>query len=130
MVVSVAEQCRACITTLKSIISILSDPQRRKGPVQFEEVTDELERFSLWIGNIGALHPPASSMSLESRLREVEDVQTHILELLRDINDVAHECGSSFLSLLEQCDLSQWLISLSVDNRVRRAGRGGGLYTI
>ncbi|KAF7509478.1 hypothetical protein GJ744_008041 [Endocarpon pusillum] len=91
MVASVSGRCRACITTLKTIVSTLSDPARQKGRVHLEQVNDELERFSLWMGNIGALHLPESSMSLESRLREANDVLTHILELLDDLNEVARE---------------------------------------
>ncbi|KAF2193836.1 hypothetical protein K469DRAFT_712676 [Zopfia rhizophila CBS 207.26] len=91
MVVSVLERCRACITTLKTIVSTLSDPDRQKGRVHHNQVNDELERFSLWMGNIGALHRPESSMSLESRLREADDVLIHILELLDDMNEVAGE---------------------------------------
>ncbi|ERF76351.1 hypothetical protein EPUS_09435 [Endocarpon pusillum Z07020] len=91
MVASASEQCRTCITTLKTIVSTLSNPDRQKGRVHHEQINDELERFSLWMGNIGALHLPESSMSLESRLREANDVLTHILELLDDLNEVAGE---------------------------------------
>ena len=103
MVASIAEQCRACITTLKTISAILSDPYRRKGRVEFLEVTDEFERFTLWIGNIGALNPPASPMSLEARLREAEDVQTHILELLHDLNEVSLERGFTLFLATQDC---------------------------
>lgn len=95
MVASVLEQCRACVTTLKTIVSTLSVPHRQGGRVHHEQVNDELERFSLWMGNIGALHQPESSMSLESRLREANDVLTHIQELLDNLNEVARERGSA-----------------------------------
>lgn len=91
MVASVSAQCRARITTLKTIVSSLSDPDRQRSRIHHEQVSDELERFSLWMGNIGALHRPKSSMSLESRLREANDVLTHILQLLDDLNEVAGE---------------------------------------
>jgi hypothetical protein len=99
MVASVSEQCRACVTTLKTIVSSLSDPDRQRRRVHHELVNDELERFSLWMGNIGALHLPGSPMSLESRLREASDVLTHILELLDDLNEVAGERGSATSSM-------------------------------
>jgi hypothetical protein len=51
------------------------------------------------MGNIGALHQPETSMSLESRLREANDVFTHILELLNDLNEVAGERGSAASSM-------------------------------
>ena len=95
MVASASEQCRACITTLKTIVSILSDPVRQKGRIHHEQINDELDRFSLWMGNIGALHRPESSMSLELRLREANDVLIHTLELLDNLNEVAGESGSA-----------------------------------
>ena len=95
MVASVSERCHACITTLKAIVSILSGLDRQTARVHHEQVNDELERFSLWMGNIGSLHPPESTMSLESRLRGDNDVLTHILDLLDDLNMVAGERGSA-----------------------------------
>ncbi|KAF1948434.1 hypothetical protein CC80DRAFT_431567 [Byssothecium circinans] len=88
---SVSEQCRTCITILKTIVSTLSDPNKHKGRIHHEQVNDELERFSLWIGNIGAMHFPESPMSLESRLCEANDISTHVLELLNDLNEVTGE---------------------------------------
>lgn len=95
MVASVSEQCRSCITNLKAIILNLSDPDKQKGRVRREQVNDELERFSLWTGNIGAIHLPESPMSLESRLCEVNDVLTHVLELLNDLNETTGERRST-----------------------------------
>ncbi|KAF2498252.1 hypothetical protein BU16DRAFT_288004 [Lophium mytilinum] len=91
MSASVSAQCRACIQKLTTIVSTLSAPDRQKGRLHHAQVNDELERFTLWIGNIGALHPPESSLSLESRLREAKDVLTHVLELLDDLIEVAGE---------------------------------------
>jgi len=95
MVASVSEQCRACITTLKTIVSTLSNTNRQKGHIHHEQVNDELERFSLWVGNIGAIHSPESPMSLESRLCGANDIFTHVLELLNDLSEVTGERGSA-----------------------------------
>lgn len=86
-----SQQCLTCITTLKTIISTLSDSDRQNGRTNDAQINDQLERFTLWIGNIGALHPPESPMSLESRLRDTNDVLTHVLDLLDNLNDVARE---------------------------------------
>lgn len=125
MEISVSEQCWTCITTLKTIVSTLSDPNRPKGRVHHEQVNDELERFRLWIGNIGALHRPQSSMSLESRLREAKDVLGHILQLLNDLNMFAGECGSTATST----PVNQ-LTRSSLRDRLRRARRGDSFYTL
>jgi hypothetical protein len=92
--------CRACVTTLNTIVSTLSNPDRQRGRVHYDQVNDELGRFSLWMGNIGALHRPESSMSLESRLHEANDILAHILELLNDLNEVAGARGSIASSVL------------------------------
>jgi hypothetical protein len=91
---STSDRCRSCITTLTSSISIISSTGNEHSREHFERVSDELARFSLWAGNIGALHKPDSPMSLESRLQEAKDVLTHIQELLDNISEVARECKS------------------------------------
>ncbi|KAF1844875.1 uncharacterized protein K460DRAFT_354746 [Cucurbitaria berberidis CBS 394.84] len=88
---SVSEQCLASITNLKTIFLILSNPSKQNGRIHPGDVNDELERFSLWTGNIGAMHLPASPMSIESRLSESNDVLMHILELLSDVKEVTGE---------------------------------------
>jgi nucleoside phosphorylase len=91
MKLSVSEQCRSCLVTLQEVISILSQPDHTDGRVKQAQVNEELERFSLFIGNIGALHRPESPMSMESRLHEANDVLTHIVGLLADLNEGAGE---------------------------------------
>ncbi len=91
MASTASEKCRSCVTTLKSIIDALDEPDHQDGRVRGAQVKNELERFSLWIGNIGALHRAESSMSLETRLREASDVLSHILGLLDDLNETASE---------------------------------------
>jgi hypothetical protein len=87
----VSELCKACIANLNTIVSTLADSGSRKGPAYDVQVDDHLERFTLWMGNIGALHQPESPMSLESRLCEANDVLTYVLELLDDLKDVTRD---------------------------------------
>jgi hypothetical protein len=91
MTLSVSDQCYSCLVTLQEVTSILSQPDHNEGCVKYAQVCEELDRFSLFIGNIGALHQPDSSMSIESRLEEAHDVLTHILGLLADLNEVVAE---------------------------------------
>ncbi|KAJ4350324.1 uncharacterized protein N0V89_008945 [Didymosphaeria variabile] len=91
MTLSVSEQCRSCLVTLQEVISVLSKPGNTNGHVKHAQINEELDRFSLFVGNIGALHRPESSMSIESRLHKANDVLTHILDLLADLNEVAAE---------------------------------------
>jgi len=91
MTLSVSEQCRSCLSTLQKVTLILSKAHHTDGQVNHALVNEELDRFSLFVGNIGALHPPESSMSIESRLHEAHDVLTHIFGLLADLVEVAGE---------------------------------------
>ena len=99
MVASVSERSRTCITTLKGIVSSLSNRPKNNNEVHQDLVQDEIERLSLWIGNIGALHRPESSMSLESRLHEANDVLAYSLELLGDLQEVTKERRSSIIPM-------------------------------
>jgi hypothetical protein len=87
---SVSEQCRSCIATLKTAFSALSSANS-KSQLEPGQVNAGLERFSLWVGNIGALHMPESPLSMESRLQEAKDVLSHVQELLRDLTEVSTE---------------------------------------
>ncbi|KAF1993823.1 hypothetical protein P154DRAFT_49837 [Amniculicola lignicola CBS 123094] len=86
---SISEKCRSCISTLKAINS--ASNARQDLAVDSDQVNEELDRFSLWIGNIGALHRPNSSLSLETRLLNADDVLLHITELLDDLQEVTNE---------------------------------------
>lgn len=91
MSLSALDLCRSCTKTLKNTVNALARPDRHDTPVGGVQVTDQLERFSLWMGNIGALHRPDSPLSLEARLREARDVLDHTLELLDDLNEASSE---------------------------------------
>ena len=91
MTLSVSELCRSCLISLQKIVSILSHPNHTDSRIKHDQVNEELERFTLFIGNIGALHQPESSMSIESRLNGANDVLTHIFNLLTDLNEATTE---------------------------------------
>lgn len=91
MSLSVSQQCQACVRPLRSIITtVTNDGQTGCQPI-LEEANDHLERFSLWVGNIGALHSPESPLSLESRLSGENDILNHIKTLLDDLAEVTEE---------------------------------------
>ncbi|OAT14499.1 hypothetical protein BDBG_18058 [Blastomyces gilchristii SLH14081] len=90
MSTSVLEKCRYCIATLKTVVTTPAEPNHQNGRIR-DQVNDQLERFSLWTGNIGALHRPDSPMSLETRLSEAGDVLSYVLNLLDDLSEVTGE---------------------------------------
>ncbi|KAH7130070.1 hypothetical protein B0J11DRAFT_419470, partial [Dendryphion nanum] len=88
---SVAARSRKCRDKLSLIIDSLSSPSQGPRRISYEQVIDELARFSLWMGNIGALHLPKSPLSLESRLSEADEVLSHVHDLLEDLYEVADQ---------------------------------------
>jgi hypothetical protein len=92
MASTIFAHCSSCLKRLREIGLALAAPDRSKTPrVRQDQVNDELDRLSLWVGNTGALHQPESSLSLETRLRDAGDVLTHIRGLLEDIIEVANQ---------------------------------------
>ena len=55
--------------------------------VALTSVTDAIERFALWAGNIGALRRPESKMSLDFRLSDAADVRHQIHRQLDEMID-------------------------------------------
>src|SRR4051794_38062042 len=74
------------------LISLLQDEKQHKTPqaaavLSPAIVTDALERFTLWAGNLGAMRNPQTTLSLDHRLHtsEAADVRTYILRQLDEI---------------------------------------------
>jgi hypothetical protein len=55
-------------------------------------VTDALERFMLWVGNLGAMRGPATKLSLDQRLSAAHDIRSEILRQLDDIAGASGDC--------------------------------------
>ena len=91
MAATVSAQCHNIIEILQSVISFLTVGGEPSSQIDQKQVVDELERFSLWVGNIGATHRAESLLSLESRLREASDVLEFVSQLLEDLTEVAAE---------------------------------------
>ncbi|KAH7393830.1 hypothetical protein DE146DRAFT_107911 [Phaeosphaeria sp. MPI-PUGE-AT-0046c] len=91
MAASVSDQSRNSLSSLQSIASFLASSASQESQVDKKQVVDELERFSLWVGNIGSTHGPDSPLSLESRLQEAPDVLEFVSQLLEDLAEVAEQ---------------------------------------
>jgi hypothetical protein len=99
MDVPISAQCRSCIASLKTIISKLSSPNQQESQANEyrRKINNELERFSLWIGSVEAMHSQASSMALEWRLRDASEILIYVRQLLSDLTEVIEECRSASL---------------------------------
>ena len=60
---------------------------------------DSLERFTLWAGNLGAMHAPSSRLSLDFRLLDAEDIRRQISRQLDEIIEAIEDCMFSGMIL-------------------------------
>jgi hypothetical protein len=89
---TVSEKSRLVRQRFLYLISLLQDQKQHETPqaaaaVSPAIVTDALERFTLWAGNLGAMRNPQTTLSLDHRLHssEAADVRTYILRQLDEI---------------------------------------------
>lgn len=67
-------------------------------PISSYIVSDALDRFKLWAGNIGASQEVHMKTSLEARLQHVPDVKTEICQLLEVMNEALDDRKSCLIS--------------------------------
>lgn len=88
---SSAARCKSCLNLLRQAAQSATHEDSSAQHLA-RQVEDQIGRFSLWMGNIGALHPPQSPLSLESRLKQAPDVLEHIRQVLEDLDEVTKDC--------------------------------------
>lgn len=92
MTVPSSGKCLDCISSFRAAIATLEERgDDKEHLLLIDKTRDELDRFTLWAGNIGALNVPTSPLSLEHRLRDAKDILTHILELLDDLQEATSD---------------------------------------
>ncbi|KAF5696850.1 ankyrin repeat [Fusarium mundagurra] len=70
-----------------------------------ESVIDVLEKFALWAGNLGALQPPTTKLSLDYRVSDTPEVRDEILRQLEDVIDATDDLLNIVLGTRENLDL-------------------------
>ncbi|OTA55113.1 hypothetical protein K449DRAFT_338029, partial [Hypoxylon sp. EC38] len=55
--------------------------------IQPDVIEDILDRYSLWTGNLGALHEPTNRLSLDCRLSAAPEIRDQICEFLDDLQE-------------------------------------------
>ena len=87
---SIKDATNRCLEGFESILNTASGASLSK-------VEDNLTRFRIWAGNIGAYHGLPSRASADSRLREAPEVKNRVLELLHELLETNGEL-SAFLN--------------------------------
>lgn len=89
---AIATRCRDCSTLFHQLLTaiqgdLLDSPSHDQITESF--VQDELGRFRVWLGNVGAHR--SGRISLDYRLREAANMRDSVLELLKDLGDNIRE---------------------------------------
>ncbi|PKK53123.1 hypothetical protein CI102_2915, partial [Trichoderma harzianum] len=77
-----------------SLISLVEEQKKKYGSfdLQSSVISDYLDRFSLWAGNMGAMHSPHSPSSLDQQLLEAADI---LEQMKRQLGDIIEAIGDS-----------------------------------
>ncbi|RPA85647.1 hypothetical protein BJ508DRAFT_358609 [Ascobolus immersus RN42] len=78
-----------CRDNYQKLLKILRENQSEETSITISDVEDELLRFKVWAGNIGALQRGAGS--LDFRLRGARQVRTNFARLLTDLEETLDE---------------------------------------
>ena len=80
----IKEATNRCLESFQSALSL-------EPGAALSKVDDNLARFRIWAGNIGAYHGLPSRASADFRLREAPEVTVRILELLEELSETNGE---------------------------------------
>jgi hypothetical protein len=86
---SIADQVDTCLQAFDSLITVLSDQDSSKQQEARVKFVDELDRFKVWAGNIGA-HRRGQS-SLDYRLRDASHIRQRVLKFLSKLRSSIEE---------------------------------------
>lgn len=89
---SIADHCQG---VRESLLTMIHGEDARRFQLLLPGLENILDKFILWAGNMGALHPPHSRMSLESRLAGSPEVRHQISELLEDLYGAVQDCKTT-----------------------------------
>ncbi|KAI0832188.1 hypothetical protein F5Y06DRAFT_290453 [Hypoxylon sp. FL0890] len=77
---SISERSREVKKSLRDLKDQIEKETRKDQLlIQADAIEDILDRYSLWTGNLGALHEPANKLSLDSRLLTAPEIRNQIL---------------------------------------------------
>lgn len=118
----IARQGVACLTAFKTLESHLKSRDDLQSLVSSHELSDELGRFKVWAGNIGALQSGPSS--LDSRLKDASHVREAIVRLLQDLSQALSEAcaiASGERDSRTESDLQEPDLEFSSDSSISAA---------
>lgn len=89
---SISEKSNAVKAGFRDLIALMQDVESHTSiPVSATAVSDILERFSLWAGNLGAMRLPLSKLSLDRRLVGAPEIREQIGLQLDDLREAVDD---------------------------------------
>jgi hypothetical protein len=85
---------------LGRILNVIVQNEGRTHSIRADDIRDLDDKFKLWVGNIGASHPPRSGLSLESRLLEAPEILLGVSILLDELLETLDDCENGTLLYL------------------------------
>lgn len=93
----IADKSKLCIAGFEALSKLLTDAEvEEEFRIKQLDCNDELSRFKLWAGNIGALQDSRLASSLEHRLRDSPRVANQVIDLLEEMIENLED-GSHYL---------------------------------
>lgn len=135
---SIAQLCGLCIQSFGQLGGLLLKPTAKfSDELSLIEVQDELGRFQVWAGNVGAHRE--GRVSLHHKLREASRIRGQVTELLAGLNEAllngesdSPRAAVGFLTESSDCDRfgrerTRWRFDVVIGLRIhhlRRSFRG------
>ena len=89
---AISVQCNLCSRSFDQLCDVIRDTPAdvpSRGYITEPLVHDEIGRFRVWLGNVGAHR--LGRVSLDYRLRDALHMRESVLDLLKDQDDNIHE---------------------------------------
>lgn len=87
---SIALQVKICFSSFDSLAcDLLQSELYQQEGIGTSKLSEELGRFRVWAGNVGAHRQ--GRCSLDYRLRDASHIKAKVISLLRDLNGLLHE---------------------------------------
>jgi len=85
---SIRDWYHSCIGTFEKITKGVGNCNLASGSheLALQLVQDQIGRFRVWAGNLGAHHPASNRMSLDYKLKEASHIHNTVVELLEELH--------------------------------------------
>ncbi|OTB01993.1 hypothetical protein M426DRAFT_13984 [Hypoxylon sp. CI-4A] len=84
---SISERSHRVKDTLNDLRDQLEHDKNQQLLIKLTDIEDVLDRYTLWTGNLGALHKPDNKLSLDYRVLASPEIRDQICEFIDDLQE-------------------------------------------